>query len=66
VLASGSLRICDEVSSARAFATEPGIALAAFVDDDGGGDFAGADAGADAFDEVAFDEAACSARRYQQ
>jgi hypothetical protein len=57
MLASGSLRVCGETSSARAFATEPGIALAAFVDGDG--DFAGA--GTDAFDE-----AACSARRYQQ
>jgi hypothetical protein len=41
------------------------MALAAFADGDGDGDgdddFAGADTGADAFDE-----AACSARRYQQ
>jgi hypothetical protein len=80
MFALGSLPGCGEISSARAFATEPGIALAAF----GGADFAGADAdgfdadavdadvfGADAFDAGVFDAdvfdaAACSSRRYQQ
>jgi phosphoribosylcarboxyaminoimidazole (NCAIR) mutase len=80
VPAPGSLRVCGEISSARAFATEPGIALAA----PGVGGFADAgaaaleadafesdvlDAGvfdADVLDADAFDAAACSPRRYQQ